>query len=84
MRNNTTTTYNSVAVVVQPKKWHKWQVVLVGSVHAIKNNNIAESLVVMPGLTIGPEQSLEMPNFINQVLEEKNQDLSVAAPTCEG
>jgi hypothetical protein len=71
MRNNTTTTYNSVAVVVQPKKRHKRQVVLVGSVHAIKNN-IAESLVVMPGLTIGPEQSLEMPNFINQVLLEKN------------
>jgi hypothetical protein len=67
MRNNTATKYNSAAVVIQPNKWHKRQVVLVGPVRAIKNNNIAESLIVMPGLTIGPEKSLQMPILINQV-----------------
>jgi hypothetical protein len=73
MRNNTATKYNSAAVVVQPNKWHKRQVVLVGPVRAIKNNNIAKILVVTPGLTIRPEQSLEMPIFINQVLKEKTR-----------
>jgi hypothetical protein len=84
MRNNTATKYNSVAVVIQPNKWHKRKVVLVGHVRAIKNNYIAKSLKFTPGLTIGPEQSLQMPIFINQVLEEKNQDLSLATPSCDG
>jgi hypothetical protein len=71
MGNNTTSKNNSAAVVIQPNKRHKWQIVLIGPVGAIENNNIAESLVVKPGLTITPEQSLQMIIFINQVSEEK-------------
>src|SRR4051812_2493016 len=70
MRNNTTSKNNSVAMVIQPDKRHKWKIVLIGPVGAIKNNNIIESLVVKRRLTIGPEQSLQMPIFINQVFEE--------------
>jgi hypothetical protein len=73
IRNNTTTKYSCAAVVIQPNKWHKQKIVLVCPISAIKNNNIAESLVVTPGLTIRPEQSLEMVIFINQVLEEKTR-----------
>ena len=60
--------------MIQPDKRHKWQIVLIGSVCAIKNNNVSESLVVKSGLTITPEQSLQMASFINQVPEEKKSE----------
>ena len=71
MRYNTTSKNNSDAVVIHPDKWHKWQIVLIESICAIKNNNVSENLIVNSALTIGPEQSLQMAKFINQVLEEK-------------
>ena len=84
MRNYTTAKDNSDAVVIQPDKWHKWRIVLIGSVCAIKKNDISESLVVKSGLTIRPEQSLQMASFINQVPEEKkNLNLALASPPCD-
>jgi hypothetical protein len=44
MRNNTATKYNSAAVVIQPNKWHKRQVVLVGPVRAIKTTTSPKAL----------------------------------------
>jgi hypothetical protein len=58
-------------VVIQPNKRHKWQIILISTIRAIKNNNIAKSLVVTPGLTTSPEQSLQITLSVNQVLEEK-------------
>ena len=69
--------------MIQPDKRHKWQIVLIGSVCAIKNNNVSESLVVKSGLTITPEQSLQMATFVNQVPEEKNLNLALASPPCD-
>ena len=62
---------NSAAVVIQPEKRHEWQIVFVGSVCAIENNDVSESLVVKSRLTINPEQSLQMAMLVYQVLEEK-------------
>ena len=70
-------------MVIQLNKWHKWQIVLIGSVCAIKNNNVSESLIVKSRLTITPEQSLQMASFINQVPEEKNLNLALASPPCD-
>jgi hypothetical protein len=71
MRNYTTGKNNSAAVVIQPDKRHEWQIVLIGSVCAIKNNDVSEILLVKSGLTISPKQSLQMANVVNQVPEEK-------------
>lgn len=82
MRNNQTSKNNSVVVVIQPEKWHKWQFVLIGHVCAMKKHHWKPRSQAR--LAIGPEQPLMMPIFINEVLEEKNLDLSLVAPSCDG
>ena len=82
MRNYTTAKNDSAPVVIQPDKRHEWQIVFVGSVCAIENNDVSESLVVKSRLTISPEQSLQMAMLVYQVLEEKNPHLALASPSC--
>ena len=69
--------------MIQPHKWHKWQVVSIGFICAVKYNHITKSLIVLLRLTITPEQSLKMVVPINKELEEK-LDLFLASPSGDG
>ena len=62
--------------MIQP---HKWQVVSIGFICAVKYNHITKSLIVLLILTITPEQSLKMVVPINKELEEKSGSLSCLA-----
>ena len=79
MRNYTTAKNDSAPVVIQPDKRHEWQIVFVGSVCAIENNDVSESLVVKSGLTITPEQSLQMAASSTKYLKKKSESCSCLA-----